>query len=116
MNNKENSLKRILKEIENTEYQDMRILKIDTQNFMNDLSVKYEENNIIKFNECYKIEFKHDENDAKIKPVSEWKINQIPYFIQNIDIKLKNSFYNVTIDAWPLKLYIECEDISVNND
>ena len=111
-------IKKVITEIEKTEYWDARVLRLESLYFMDSLILEYEydekHNAVICFKRCYDINFSHWIEYEKIPDYAHLTIGQIPYFIQKIDVSNKNEKLEFKINAWPLDLYILCDDIDVS--
>lgn len=112
------TIDKVIKKIDETEYGDARVLKFEALNFMDSLIFEYEYdqtcNVVIHFKSCYKINFSHWIEYEKTPDYAHLTIGQIPYFIQKIDVSNKNEKLEFKINAWPLDLYILCDDIDVS--
>lgn len=111
-------IKKVITEIEKTEYWDARVLRLESLYFMDSLILEYEydekHNVVICFKRCYDINFSHWIEYEKTPDYAHLTIGQIPYFIQKIDVANKNEKLEFKINAWPLDLYILCDDIDVS--
>ena len=111
-------IKKVITEIEKTEYWDARVLRLESLHFMDSLILEYEydekHNVVICFKGCYDINFSHWIEYEKTPDYAHLTIGQIPYFIQKIDVSNKNEKLEFKINAWPLDLYILCDDIDVS--
>lgn len=111
-------IKKVITEIEKTEYWDARVLRLESLYFMDSLILEYEydekHNVVICFKRCYDINFSHWIEYKKTPDYAHLTIGQIPYFIQKIDVSNKNEKLEFKINAWPLDLYILCDDIDVS--
>ena len=106
----------IQKEINKTNYIDARVTKMECNYFADEVNISFDndekETNII-FTGCYEVNFKHIKEYAKEKPIKNYTIQQIPYFLQNIDVKEKDDYYTIKINMYPLYVDIQCKDISI---
>ena len=111
-------IKKVITEIEKTEYWNARVLRLESLYFMDSLILEYEydekHNVVICFKRCYDINFSHWIEYKKTPDYAHLTIGQIPYFIQKIDVSNKNEKLEFKINAWPLDLYILCDDIDVS--
>ena len=110
----------IQKEINDLHYWDARVLKLECNHFADEVIFGYEDEDKMvtyEFKECYEVNFNHDKNYDKMRPVSEMTRPQIPYFIQDVEVVEINinevGFYKCKIDLYPLSLEIICKKIII---
>lgn len=109
------NIREIQKIINETNYIDARVNKLNCNYFADEVILSFideKEINIL-FAECYEVNFKHIEEYKKEKPLKLYEVQQIPYFIQNINVGEKGDFYIVDINVYPLYIKIKCKKIDV---
>lgn len=108
------------KEIEKTEYWDMRIWDVQTEYFGDEVHI-FIENDIktcwkISFLSCYKVNYETDANWRGDFKVKNMRGGQLGYDGQDISIKkyeVNDSFLHCKLDLSIMSMEIICKDISV---
>jgi hypothetical protein len=107
-------------QLENLHYWDARVLKLEPTNFLDDVTLVFEdsEGNVeILFSGCSKVLFTTSVEDRE-KPLREMKLSQIPYFIQYIEIsdfsQDDRELLNCKVIAPPINVEVLCNSITVN--
>ncbi|SDX18538.1 hypothetical protein [Paenibacillus sp. PDC88] len=110
----------LLKKIEESHYWDARVKGLSTSFFGDELDLIYEDDDrevVLKFSNCYQIKYNHALNYDKEKPVRELTRNQLPYFLQNIELQdcIYNGikYFKCKISMPPLDLEILSKDLIV---
>lgn len=113
------SLKKIQKQINDLDYWDARIKKLECNYFADEVTLEFE-NVICEFKECYEILFNHVKFYDKLRPAKEMTTAQIPYFIQEISVNIeridKIDFYKIEIEMFPLTAIILCKKIIITKE
>lgn len=104
--------------IENHSWIDSRISELECYHMFDECQLSFLDENEKKitccFSSCYSVNFNHDKNYDKMRPVKQMDITQIPYFLQDITIvKLDNGFFEIKIDAYPISLKIQCKELNI---
>lgn len=107
--------------IEKLYYWDAKIVHLSVEYFGDEVTLIYDEEDgnyvIYKFLGCYKTDFNHLIDYPKDMPYRNFMRSQIPFSMQNVDIKLdiknERELYVFNINAHPLYLEIWCSDIDV---
>lgn len=113
-------IKNIVKQIEESNYWDARVRALECNYFGDEVKLVFEngENNIIyHFESCYKIVIEHCVEYSKDFPSRELSITQIPYFMQDVEVKEitlnQKILMEYRINMHPIKLFIVCEKFSI---
>ena len=108
-------------EIENTEYQDMRIWDIQTRYFGDEVVIFVENNDKtcweIIFSSCYTVSYQTDANTRRIDKVESMRGGQLGYYGQDISLESYSedeNFVKCVIDLSILTMEIVCQNIEVN--
>lgn len=111
-------IKKVIAEIEKTEYWDARVLRFEALNFMDSLILEYEYdekcNAVICFKGCYDIKFTHWIGYDKKIDYNRLISDQVHYYMQDIHVSNKDGKLEFKINAWPLDLYVLCDGIDVS--
>ncbi|KZE37589.1 hypothetical protein AV656_11050 [Bhargavaea cecembensis] len=109
--------KQIQRDIEEINYWDARVLRMDSCFFGDEVAIVFEdtdENIKVLFTGCSVFSFKTHVND-RLKPLKELVKSQIPYFIQDIeieDIQVEGkSLLKCKIQMPPLDVELVCSNI-----
>lgn len=105
----------IQKTINETNYIDARVTKVNCDYFADEVIISFENEKDVNilFSGCYKVHFNHIEQYKKAKPLKLYNIPQIPYFIEDIEIKQAQELYEIKINMHPLYIEIKCKSITV---
>jgi hypothetical protein len=113
-------VKEIQKSVDSLHYWDARVTRLNCNYFADEVELLYEDEGtdiIYKFIGCYKSNFFHDKKYNKNCPVKEMRMQQIPYFLQDVKIgeKIEDGLrlYTCKINMYPLDLEIWCKDIKI---
>lgn len=108
-------------EIENTEYQDMRIWDIQTRYFGDEVIIFVENNDKtcweIVFSSCYTVNYQTDANMRRIDKVESMRGGQLGYYGQDMLLEPyseDNDFVRCVIDLSIMTMEIVCKNIEVN--
>jgi len=112
----------IQKQIDDFYYWDARVLNLSCNYFGDEVILVYEDKEEgdvqYLFTECYNVLFQHNLNEKKISPVNLLKANQMPYFLQDVEIKIishnNNNLYKCSIDIAYMTLEILCKNINIS--
>lgn len=110
-------LNEIIEKIEKQHYWDARVLHLSCEHFGDEVILVHENNqecySMYRFLGCYKSDILHIEDYPKKIPYRDFTIPQIPFFMQDVDVKIENELYVFKINAYPLYIEIKCKDIEV---
>lgn len=117
-----NKSKQIQNSINLLNYNDARVLKLESNYFGDETILAFEgidKERVLIFKGCYKVLFDHVKNYDKLRPAREMTIPQIPYFLQEIeveDIEMDGRYFlKCNINMFPLYLELICISININN-
>lgn len=83
-------IQELLKKIEDSYYWDSRVKSLECNYFGDEVKVVFEddEKNVTYFfSECYKVKIEHAVEFPKDRPSKELTRQQIPYFMQDVELK-----------------------------
>ena len=116
-------LKELLKKINESEYWDACVYSLDCNYFGDEVKLVFENGNREEgtttyfFEECYTIKMKHFVDYDKDKPYKELSKAQIPYYMQNVEVKEiindEKQLLEFTINMFPMNLHIVCKKFSI---
>lgn len=102
--------------IDDTNYWDSRVIKLDIRYFGDEVYLKSQSGEYT-FLGCYDLDIKHFPDYDKGKPPRLWEIKNIPYTIHDMTIKntdeRNNVKYVVEITMPPMFLNLSCNEIKV---
>lgn len=105
----------IKNKIEESYYWDARVKKLDCNYFGDEVELAFEDEDkdiIYHFEGCYEVVIKHLINYTKEIPSRDLKRPQIPYFMQDVDVKEieidDKQFLEFIIDMYPIQVHIKC--------
>lgn len=120
---REINAKQIQTKIDQLHYWDARVIRLSSDYFTDEVTLFYDDEDAIvsyKFICCYKSSFFHWLGYEKEKPYKDLKQGQIPYFLQDVEIKEieeeKNRLYQCKILMPPMELEIWCKEIKVSRE
>ncbi len=113
-------LDKLRSQIEKTNYWDARVVKLECNYFCDEVVLAFEDSGYdiqFSFSKCYKIEMSHDPVYAKNKPYKDLTSAEIPYFIQNIEVKLisceDKQLKQFELNLWPMNLCVVCDEFHI---
>jgi hypothetical protein len=118
-----NGRKKMMDLIESFHYWDARSLSLSSNYFSDEVSLVFDNDDkndvLMRFLQCYKVEFNQCLGFIKDKPIKELSKPQIPYFLQDIKVEIIKregiELYKIRINMAPLDLEIWCKDISIKS-
>ena len=110
-------IEKLHEKLEQIYYWDARVLYLSCEYFGDEVILVHEndENHyaVYSFLECYKSDISHIIEYQKDIPYKKLTKPQIPFFMQEVDIKKENDLYIFNINAFPLYLEIKCKEIKI---
>lgn len=109
------------KQIEDSYYWDARVKALDCNYFGDEVKLVFEDDDetdiVYHFEGCYKIKIEHYLQYAKNMPYRELARAQIPYFMQDVELKEvkanDKTYLEFTINMYPIDLYVLCEKFTI---
>lgn len=105
----------IKNKIEESYYWDARVKKINCNYFGDEVELVFEDGDkdiIYHFQECYEVNIKHLPDYVKEIPSKDLKREQIPYFMQDVEVKEieidNKQFLEFVINMHPIQVLIKC--------
>lgn len=109
-----------IKQIENSHYWDARVKALECNYFGDEVKLVFEDEErdvIYHFEKCYKIQIEHAFEYRKDIPSKILKTAQIPYFIQDVELKEitenNENYMKFKIDMYPIELNIVCGQFNI---
>lgn len=113
-------IQELLKKIEDSYYWDARVKSLECNCFGDEVKVVFEddEKNITYFfSECYKVKIEHAVEFQKDRPSKELTRPQIPYFMQDVELKeielCQKKYMEFKINMYPIELLIVCKKFDI---
>ena len=113
-------IQEVLKKIENSYYWDARVKSLDCNYFGDEVKVVFEdvEKDIIyHFSGCYKVKIEHEIEYHKNIASKELTRCQIPYFMQDVEVKElqidSNRYMEFKINMYPIELSVLCDSFEI---
>ncbi|MDM5186831.1 hypothetical protein QUF99_05520 [Bacillus sp. DX4.1] len=113
----------IQEKMDQLHYWDAQVLRLSSDYFTDEVILAYDDEDMIvtyRFICCYKSNFFHWLGYEKEKPYRDLTQGQIPYFLQDVEVKEieeeKRKLYSCKILMPPMELEIWCKDIEVSSE
>ena len=113
----------LIKQIESSYYWDARVKKLDCSNFGDEVNLVFEDGDIdvvYHFEDCYQIQIKHSIEYSKINSSKELTRNQLPYFMQDVQVEEiridEMNFLQFRSNLFPIELHILCKTFRIRSD
>ena len=105
------------KSINDSYYWDARVKLLDCKYFGDEVKLVFEDGQrdiTYHFQECYSIKIEHSFGYPKSNPSQELSLSQIPYFMQDLELREviidDKRYLKFMINMFPIELYIVCEN------
>lgn len=113
-------IKELIKKIADSYYWDARVKSLDCNYFGDEVKLVFEDNEkdiTYHFEECYKVKIEHAVGCPKDRASKELTITQIPYFMQDVELKeikiCDNKYMEFKINLHPIELSIVCNKFNI---
>ena len=113
-------IQELLKKIEDSYYWDARVKALDCNYFGDEVKVVFEDDEkdiTYHFSECYKVKIEHAVECPKDRASKELTLLQIPYFIQDVELKeielCQKKYMEFKINMHPIELLIVCKKFDI---
>ncbi len=108
------------KKIEESYYWDARVKALECHYFADEIKLVFEgdkKDTTFYFNKCYKIQISHEIKYPKDINFKELEITQIPYFMQDVELKqiiiCEKTLMEFKINLYPIELLIVCNEFNI---
>lgn len=113
-------IQEIVKRIKDSYYWDARVKLLECNYFGDEVKIIFEDDKkdiTYFFSECYKVLVEHDMEYPKGKAPKELSLAQIPYFLQDIEVKKVDmqgeEGMEFKINMYPINLLIVCKGFDI---
>lgn len=113
-------IQELLKKIEDSYYWDARVKSLDCNYFGDEVKLVFEdvEKDITyHFSGCYKVKIEHEIEYHKNIASKELTRCQIPYFMQDVEVKElqidSNRYMEFKINMYPIELSVLCDSFEI---
>lgn len=113
-------IEELTKKIEASYYWDARVKALNCNYFGDEVKLIFEDDEkdiTYHFEECYKVEIEHAVGCPKDRASKELIVAQIPYFMQNVEVKeIKISdkrYMEFKINLHPIELSVVCNKFNI---
>ncbi|MDE7435441.1 MAG: hypothetical protein K2N01_06440 [Lachnospiraceae bacterium] len=113
-------IQELIKKIEDSYYWDARVKSLDCNYFGDEVKLVFEDDKkdiTYHFEECYKVKIEHAIGCPKDRASKELTLAQIPYFIQDVElkeIKIGDKIHmEFQINLHPIELSIVCNKFNI---
>lgn len=113
-------MRELRNKIEQSNYWDARVKKLDCKYFGDEVKIVFEGEDkdiVYVFEECYDVRIKHIPEYPKDIPSKKLMLAQIPYFMQNVEVnelRVNDIVYlEFNINMFPVEIYIVCRKFEI---
>lgn len=113
-------IQELIKEIKDSYYWDSRVKSLDCNYFGDEVKLVFEDDEkdiTYHFEDCYKVKIEHAIEYPKDRASKELTRGQIPYFMQDVDLKeiiiCDKKYMEFKINLHPIELSIVCNKFSI---
>lgn len=114
-------LEELQKKINDSCYWDSRVKVLECNYFGDEVKLVFEGDKkdfTYYFEECYKVKIEHLISYDKVMPSKEFTIAQIPYFMQDVELKevqiYQKEYMDFKINMYPIELSILCRKFRID--
>lgn len=107
-------------QINELDYLDARILELNSNHFLDEVSLVYESddgNIAYRFKGCYRVIFNHWVGYNKLWAREDWENGKSPYILQQVKTGQKDyegaKYHTCKVYMWPATLEIWCKEIII---
>lgn len=113
-------IQELIKKIEDSYYWDARVKSLNCNYFGDEVKLVFEDDEkdiIYHFEECYKVKIEHAVECPKDKDSKELTFTQIPYFMQDVELKeikiCDKRYMEFKINLHTIELSIVCNKFNI---